>query len=82
MAFWLLTIIAITASMVAFYYALPNSPEVILLHAYGILLVALGGLYRVVVKYRRGEREQLQSTVDNLDNKLSALERKDTINVE
>ena len=82
MVFWLLTIVAITASMVAFYYALPDSPEVILLHAYGILLVALGGLYRVVVKYRRGEREQLQSTVDKLDDKLNALEKRDTANAE
>jgi len=82
MAFWLLAIVAITASMVAFYYMLPNSPEVILLHAYGILLVALGGLYRVVVKYRRGEREQLQCTVDKLDNKLSALEKRDPTNAE
>ena len=76
MLVWIILIIILTVSMILSYYLIPDSPEIVVVHAYGILLVALGVLYRVFRKMRARRVENLLSELNYLRMKVAQFEQK------
>ena len=74
MLFWMLIIILLTISMIISYYLMPDSPDVIMVHAYVILLIALAVLYRVYRKMRSRKSEKLLEELNYLRMKVAQLE--------
>ncbi len=74
MLFWMLLIIILTISMIISYYLLPNSSDVIMVHAYVILLIALAVLYRVYRKMRLRKSENLLEEINYLRMRVAQLE--------
>jgi len=76
MLVWIILIIILTVSMILSYYLIPDSPEIVVAHAYGILLVALAVLYRVFRKMRARRVENLLSELNYLRMKVAQFEQK------
>lgn len=74
MLFWMFLIIILTISMIISYYLLPDSPDVIMVHAYVILLIALAVLYRVYRKMRLRKSESLLEEINYLRMRVAQLE--------
>ncbi len=60
--------------MIISYYLLPDSPDVIMVHAYVILLIALAVLYRVYRKMRLRKSESLLEEINYLRMRVAQLE--------
>ncbi|RKZ27341.1 hypothetical protein DRQ29_03700 [bacterium] len=75
MIIWMIIIIILTISMILSYYLIPNSSEIVVVHAYGILLVSLAVLYRVFKKMRIKRIESLMSELNYLRMKLAQFEQ-------
>ncbi len=74
MLLWVIIIILLTISMIMTYYLFPNSPQIVMVHAYTILLVSLGILYRVYRKMRSQKTEKLVEELNYLRMKVAQLE--------
>lgn len=77
MLFWMLIIILLTISMIFAYYIIPDTPEVLMAHAYGILFVSLAVMYRVLRKIRAGKLEKLVEELNRQKLRIAELEGKD-----
>ena len=76
MLVWIILIVILTISMILSYYLVPDSPEVIVAHAYGILLISLAVLYRIFRKMRARKVENLLSELNYLRLKVAQFEQK------
>ncbi len=76
MLVWIILIVILTISMILSYYLVPDSPEVVVVHAYGILLVSLAVLYRVFKKMRARRLENLVAELNYLRMKIAQFEQK------
>ena len=72
---WMIIIIILTVSMIFSYYILPDTPEVVIVHAYAILLVSLAVMYRVFKKMRARRFENLISELNYLRMKVAQFEQ-------
>ena len=64
MFLWMLIIILLTVSMIMTYYLIPDGQEVLMVHAYAILLISLGIMYRV---YRKMKARRTESLIEELN---------------
>lgn len=74
MLIWMFFIIVLTLSMILFYYIAPGEPQIVVVHAYLILLVSLAILYRVFRKTKTRRFEKLLEEINRLRLRVSELE--------
>ncbi len=77
MLIWMIIIIILTISMILSYYLMPDTPEVVIVNAYAILLVALAVFYRVLRKTRTGRLEDMLGELNYLRMRVEQLENQE-----
>jgi len=77
MLIWMIIIIILTISMILSYYLVPDTPEVVIVNAYAILLVTLGIFYRVLRKTRTGKLESMLGELNYLRMRIEQLENQE-----
>lgn len=76
MFIWMFFIIGLTISMILFYYIAPGEPQIVVIHAYLILLVSLGILYRIYRRTKARRLEKLLEEMNRLRLRVAELEAK------
>ena len=74
MLVWTFIIIILTTSMIVTYYVFPSIPELLIAHAYAILLVSLAMMYKVYWKMETKRVENLLEQVNYLKMRVGQLE--------